>query len=305
MSDEPAAPYSTRAWESAGRHVTVYGRQVFVVERGPEAGVPLCILHGYPGSVADFDRAFPALSRERRVIAHDHLGFGLSDKPADYSYSLVDQADIAIGLWMKLGITELHLVAHDYGTSVATEILARHVRGQLPLQLRSVTLSNGSVHIELAKPLLAQRVLKHATLGPLLARLSSRGYFRRNIAATLANPVPPAEVDRMWELLIHDQGRAVLPLISRYLDERVRLWHRWIGALPSVDIPALILWGRKDPIALPIIAETLSREIPGARLVWLDDVAHWPMMEAPERWSGEILDFLQGIESVDEAPPKI
>jgi len=283
-------------WRASGRFLEVYGRRVFVVEAGAGAGAPVAILHGYPGSSADFSHVLPLLASQRRVLVHDHLGFGLSEKPADWSYSLVDQAEIALGVWRALGLDELHLVAHDYGTSVATELLTRHVRGLCPVRLRSVTLSNGSVHIELARPLLAQRLLKRPLVGPLLARLSSEGYFRRNIASTVARPLPEDEVGRMWALLVHDEGRARLPAISRYLDERVRLWHRWIGALPALDLPALILWGRLDPIARPIIAETLASEIPGAELRWLDDIAHWPMLEAPDLWSGALLAFLDRVE---------
>lgn len=283
------------AWRARGRAIDVFGRAVFVVDEGQGEGAPIAILHGYPGSGADFLRVLPALTQRRRVIVHDQLGFGLSAKPADYSYSLVDQAEMALGLWRALGVTELHLVAHDYGTSVATELLTRHTRGLCPVKLRSVTLSNGSVHIELARPLLAQRLLRHRLWGPILARLSSEGYFRRNIASTVATPLSPEEVGRMWALLIHDGGRSRLPEISQYLHERTHLWHRWIGALPAVDLPAHILWGRLDPIALAVIAETLHREIPGSTLTWLDDVAHWPMLEAPAAWSEALHGFLDGI----------
>lgn len=284
-------------WRARGRTVEVFGHAVFVVEAGAGGGVPLVVLHGYPGSAVDFERVLPLLSADRRVVVHDHLGFGLSAKPADWSYSLVDQADIALGLWRQLGLTEVHLLAHDYGTSIATELLTRQVRGLLPIKLRSVTLSNGSVHIELARPLLAQRLLRHPTFGPILARLSSEGYFRRNIAATVAKPLPGEEVARMWALLIHDGGRERLPAISRYLDERVHLWHRWITPLAELRLPAHLLWGRLDPIARPVIAETLSREIAGSELTWLEDIAHWPMLEAPERWSAEVSRFLRAVEA--------
>ncbi len=278
-------------WRARGRSLPVFGHPVFYVDQGSGSGAPVCVLHGYPGSAADFERALPTLAHSRRVIVHDHLGFGLSAKPPDWSYSLVDQADLALGLWRALGVEELHLVAHDYGTSIATELLTRHLRGMLPIRLRSVTLSNGSVHIELARPLLAQRLLRHPTWGPLLARLSSEGYFRRNIAATVSRPLSDDELGRMWELLIRDGGRDRLPALSQYLHERVHLWHRWITPLAELRLPTLLLWGRLDPIARPVIAETLAREIQGAKLTWMEDIAHWPMLEAPERWSEQVVQF--------------
>ena len=71
----------------------------------------------------------------------------------------------------------------------------------------------------------------------------------------------------------------------------VRFRERWVGALEHLDIPAHILWGRRDPIAVPAIAEALAGEIPNARLTWLDEEGHFPMLEAPDKWAAAILDF--------------
>ena len=84
----------------------------------------LVILHGYPTSSFDYYKVLPELSKRYRVILHDHVGLGFSDKPIDYSYSLKDQATIALQLWKQLELKKVTLLAHDYGTSVATEILA-------------------------------------------------------------------------------------------------------------------------------------------------------------------------------------
>ena len=62
-------------------------------------GPPLLILHGYPSSSHDYLAALPRLTQNYRVVLHDHLGFGLSQKPSDYSYSLLEQAEVALALW--------------------------------------------------------------------------------------------------------------------------------------------------------------------------------------------------------------
>src|SRR6185436_11057826 len=94
----------------------IFGHEVFTVATDAVAGegLPLLVLHGFPSSSRDFLPALPALAARRRVVVHDHLGFGLSDKPAAYSYSLLEQAEVAIALWRELGITKGHLLAHDY-----------------------------------------------------------------------------------------------------------------------------------------------------------------------------------------------
>ncbi len=192
-----------------------------------------------------------------------------------------------------------HLVAHDYGTSVATELLARRERVGLPIALRSLVLSNGSVHLDLARPRAIQKLLKHPDLGPLIARLSSAAIFKHNMRAILANPatLSDKDLDTMWTLLTRDGGRQALPVITRYLDERVRFAHRWIGALTRWERPALVLWGTVDPVARMAVADALADEIPGARLHRLDGVGHYPMLEAPDRWAQAVLDFLAEVDA--------
>ena len=82
-------------WEKAGQYVEVAGHRVFVMDTGAnEPRETIVILHGYPTSSYDYKDVLPRLSPEYRVIIHDHLGFGLSQKPDDYSYSLFEQAFI-------------------------------------------------------------------------------------------------------------------------------------------------------------------------------------------------------------------
>jgi pimeloyl-ACP methyl ester carboxylesterase len=285
------------AWRERGRFVRIFDREIFVLVDGPEDAEPILVLHGFPTSSLDFRLALPQLSARHRVVMHDHLGFGLSEKPTDYSYSLFEQAEVAIELWRSLGIKRGHLIAHDYGTSVATEILARRARKMCPIDFASVTLSNGSIFLELAHLQPSQRLLRHPRLGPIFASLSSRFVFRVQLARILGSPdaVTREELDLMWDSIRHRGGRHVLHAISCYLDERVRFRARWIGALASLDVPTHALWGRLDPIAVPAIAEAVVATVPGARLSWLDELGHYPMLEGPERWTGAALEFIDSL----------
>jgi pimeloyl-ACP methyl ester carboxylesterase len=275
----------------------VYGRDVFVLVEGPADTEPILLLHGFPSSSFDFHLALPVLSAGRRVVVHDHLGFGFSDKPRDYSYSLIEQAEVAIEVWRSLGITRGHVIAHDYGTSVATEILARRARGLSPVDFASLTLSNGSVHIDLANLTPSQQILRRPVLGRIFATLSNPLVFRAQIRRILgdARAVPDEELDLMWAGVARAEGRQRLPQLASYMDERKRFEHRWIGALTSLDVPAHVLWGRRDPVAVPEIATVLAREIPGARLTWLDELGHYPMLEAPARWADEARAFVDSV----------
>jgi pimeloyl-ACP methyl ester carboxylesterase len=280
-------------WKAKGTCHTIHGRSLFVVDTGGQKP-PLVLLHGYPTSCHDFHRVLPALAEHYRVITHDHLGFGLSGKPLDYSYSLHEQADFALKVWQHLGVKSAHLVAHDYGTSVATEILARWNLGFRPVALDSLTLCNGSVHIELAKLRFIQKLLRNRVLGPLVARLSSKRVFARNMAGLWHDPalLLSAEVDTMWDLLTRDGGKLLLPRLTQYLRDRVLFWHRWVGALRQSPLPTHFLWGADDPITGRDVAQVHHAETPNSKLVVLERAGHYPMLEVPDRWSGELLALL-------------
>jgi len=284
-------------WRERGGIQRIFGRDVFVVTAGQEAAEPLLILHGFPSSSLDFRLTLPLFAQRYRVIVHDHLGFGFSDKPADYSYSLVEQAEVALALWRSLGVTRGHVLSHDYGTSVATELVARRERGGLGIELASLTLANGSVHIDLAHLTPSQKLLRNPVLAPIFARLANRKIFKAQLRRILGDPasLSEAELDAMWEGLIRADGRARLPAISGYMNERVRFRDRWIGALTRLDLPTHVLWANRDPIAVPAIAEALAGEIPGARLAWLDGLGHYPMLEDAERWALAARAFLDEV----------
>ncbi|MFV8755781.1 alpha/beta fold hydrolase [Nannocystaceae bacterium ST9] len=291
-------PTSLSAWAERGRWITIAGRELFVVDVGPaQPERTLVLLHGFPTSSHDFHRVIDRLAERCRVVVHDHLGFGLSDKPSNYGYSLFEQAEQALLVWRALGIEHAHLLAHDYGTSVATELLARIQLGLAGgFTIDSLVLCNGSVHIELADLTLSQRLLEApAPIADVFARLSSRRFFDQRIQGLLGpdSELPEPELRAMWEGIERREGRSLLPTLSHYLGERRRFWHRWIGALVECRVPTLVLWGRKDPIAVPAIADQLAGEIPGAQLHWLERLGHFPMLEDPQGWADPVVAWLK------------
>jgi pimeloyl-ACP methyl ester carboxylesterase len=290
-----------REWRDRGRTMQALGMNVFVIHENRSApATPLVLLHGFPTSSFDFHTVLDELARGRPVITLDYPGAGLSDKPDGYSYSLVEQADVVEVVCAELGIQRAHLFAHDVGTSVATELLARRQAGLLGFGVSSVTLMNGSVHVEMAHLTPAQKLLRRPTLGPLFARLSRFYTFRLQMRRIFGRPdaVSDEELRDAWALLTRDDGHLRLPRMIGYVDERRRYRRRWLGALETLDLPCLILWGTRDPVAVIDIAEKLHRETPGARFVRLEGLGHYPQLEAPSRVAAEVTAF---VASVDDA----
>ncbi len=288
-------PDDVRAWEARGGYSKLAGIEVFHIDTGPvDAEDVAVVLHGFPTSSHDFHRALHHMGN-RRILLLDLPGFGLSDKPGRYSYSLLEQADLVEILLRERGVRSAHVVAHDMGTSVACELVARRERGLLGFDVRSLVLMNGSVHIELAHLTPSQRLLR-TPAADLFARVGSYRIFRLQMSRIVGRPLPDADYRAMWAQLVHRGGRLRLPKSISYLDERRRFWDRWIGALTRLDVPVRVLWGPLDTVAVSAIAERLAEEIPTARLEWLDGLGHYPQLEDPERTGRAIARFLDGAE---------
>ena len=284
-------------WRNKGEFVTVFGRTLFVIDTRVNSEVTelkketLVLLHGYPTSSYDYYKVLPQLNKKYRVIVHDHLGYGFSDKPLDYSYSLIEQADVALQLWKQLGLEEVTLLAHDYGTSVCTEILARNNKQQIDLQINNLILCNGSVHIELSQLRTIQKLLKNKYTGKWVAKLTSYYIFSKNLRNVYFDKTQATEKEMVaiWKQLENNNGRAVIHLLSSYMVERYTFWHRWIGALKETTIPTKIIWAKNDPVAVSAIAELLATEIPNNKLDWIENCGHFPMLESPEKWTALVL----------------
>jgi pimeloyl-ACP methyl ester carboxylesterase len=289
---------SVEAWSRRGRLLPTRDGEVWTLDvPGKDPAVaPVLALHGFPSSAFDFAAAIDRIAPKRRVVTLDFPGFGLSCKPRDHGYSLFEQADVVLEVARAVGLERAHLWAHDMGTSVATELLARRERGLCPLALESVTLMNGSVHVELAHLTLGQKLLR-SPLSRVFARLNSRRTFEAQLRRTFGREPDEGTLHAMWDLVSRDDGLARMPATIGYVEERKRFRRRWIGALERCDLPLLVAWGRRDPVAVMAIAEKLARGTAGARLETWDDLGHWPQVEDPARVVATVSAFWDGLGS--------
>lgn len=291
-----------QAWRDRGASEQVLGHRIHVFRRDGEDPV-LLLLHGFPTSSFDWVPLLE-LESERAVLAYDCLGFGLSEKPADHDYTLIEQADIAEQLVVRHAAGRpVFLVGHDMGTSVATELMARDLAGDLRMDLAGVLLFNGSMIQGAASPTVAQRLLR-GRLGPVMARLTSERFFRRQFASIFSqgHPLGDEEAADQWSLIEHGGGRTLGHRLISYMDERERHAERWHGALRDWRPPAgtgggppppagtgagdlHLAWGMRDPVATLRVLDGVLALRPGAPLVRLDDLGHYPQIEDPARFA--------------------
>jgi pimeloyl-ACP methyl ester carboxylesterase len=268
-------------WRSAGAVERFRDRDIHVFER-PGDGPPLLLLHGFPSSSFDW-RPLLAAAGGREALAFDFLGFGLSDKPRDHVYSLFWQADLTEELVRRrIGDRPVFIVAHDMGTSVATELLARAIDGRLGFEIEGVLLFNGSIVLDRATLTPAQRLLR-SPLGGLAGRLSGERVFRHQFGGVFSatHPLTDAEAADQWSLICHNGGRTLGHRLIHYLSERQRYTERWHGAIRDWDGPLSFAWGLQDPVATTAVLEALVELRPSAPVDRLPELGHYPQLEDP------------------------
>jgi len=296
------APLGAEGWEALGTVRRLCGEAVFTVDApalGPEIHPPLLVLHGFPTSSYDYAAVLEGLRAGRRVLLLDMLGYGLSAKP-DRAYTLALQADLAAAFAEELGVGELDLLTHDMGDTVGGELLARRAEGAWPVDVRRRVVTNGSIYIGQARLTEGQLLLlslpdellpEDAPLDAASLTRSLRDTFSPATPAVPdgwnEDPVPPAAA-----LIVRGGGQRVLPRLIRYIEERRANERRFTGAIEADPSPLHVVWGMDDPIAVPSMVDTLLAARPDASCRRLDDVGHYPMVEAPMRFLDAVLPGL-------------
>jgi pimeloyl-ACP methyl ester carboxylesterase len=266
-------------WRVLGQHIRIDDHDIFAVDYGNPDGTPVLVLHGFPTASYDYARLVPLLADQYRLILFDFLGYGFSDKPYPYTYSLFEQADIAQGVAEHFGMARGYLLSHDMGDSVALEMLRQ---GQLVVD--KYVMLNGSVLLKHYRPVLAQRLLLNPLLGPLVTRfgLIGRDSFGKQFASLFDSPPPPEEIDAFWSLIEHNDGARVYHELIKYIHEREEHEDEWLDALAEHSAPLTVIWGMRDPVSVPAIAEAVIERRPDGQLIRLPAVGHYPQWEAPK-----------------------
>jgi pimeloyl-ACP methyl ester carboxylesterase len=286
---------SVEAWRAAGAFHRIGGHDVYVRDEpaaAPDpARPPVLVLHGFPTNSYDFAHVLPALAATRRVVLPDFVGFGLSAKP-DHRYGIRAAADTIEGVAAALGLTEVDLLSHDMGDSVAGELLARDLEGQLGFSVRRRVLTNGSIYLELAQLTAGQQLL--LSLPDEALQISDEQRYTESLAATCAPEHRPTDADlaAQWQLLTHDGGDRLLPRTIRYIEDRRAEERRYTGAIEAHPSPLGVVWGELDPIAVHAMTDRLLQARPDATRTTLTGVGHYPMVETPDRFAAAVLAHL-------------
>jgi pimeloyl-ACP methyl ester carboxylesterase len=256
------------------------GHRIAYRRRG--AGPTVLLLHGFPTWSYDYAEMASDLAADHDVITMDFLGYGASDKPSSYTYSVAESADTVEDLVAHLGLTSVRLVVHDYGGIVGQELVDRANRGRLPFAVDDVTMLNCGIVYSAYRPTRMQKLLILPVVGKVIAGRVSAARVRSALDAIRGTPLSDNEFDDLWLGMSRDNGHKLSHLLIKYNAERAIHHQRWESALAHWARPLHLVWGLADPVSGSHVLEQAVKVLPRATVTELPGVGHYPSSEVPQ-----------------------
>jgi pimeloyl-ACP methyl ester carboxylesterase len=255
------------------RQAEVAGTRVAWREAPARAGAaPVLYLHGVPTSGSDW---VPFLERTGGY-APDLPGFGSSDKPPHFDYSIAGYTRFLNAYVDQLGLDRFSLVMHDWGAVGLALAQAMPDRVERVVAIAVVPFLPGYRWHRVA------RIWRTPLLGELFMGYSWRGGVKRASREWVAapGPAPDEMIDEVWRHWDQGTQRAILKL---YRSAPPATLAAAGEGLPRIEAPALVVWGEDDPYLPPEFARMLGERLGGpAEVEVLEGARHWPWLDRPE-----------------------
>jgi haloalkane dehalogenase len=280
--DRQAYPFRSRSLELPD------GR-IHYIDEG--AGEPILFVHGTPTWSFEFRHLVLGLRGRFRCIAPDHLGFGLSERPAAAAYTPEAHAERLRAFVDRLGLARFSLVVHDFGGPIALPLALDD-----PGRVSRLVVLNSWMWSFADDPEMTKRArLVSGRLGRFLYRrlnaslrliapsaYGDRRKLTRAIQAQYLAPFPDA-----------DGRERVLWALARALGDSAGFYEAlWQRRARLAATPSLIVWGRKDSAFRPAQLERWKSALPQASIVELPEAGHWPHEEEPAAVLAALEGFL-------------
>ena len=256
-------------------------------------GAPLLLVHGNPTWSFHWRNLIAELRGEYRVVAPDHVGCGLSDKPGDYSYRLEQHIENLARLVTALDLRDVTLVAQDWGGAIGLGAVLR-----MPERFSGLVLSNTAAFRSRRMPWRI-RVCRTPGLGPLLVR-GLNGFSRAALRMAVARPERLTAAVRAGYLAPYDSWANRIAIERFVADIPLRSTHPSYAALLAIEeglpslakLPTLLIWGMRDWCFTPHFLARIQGFFPAAETHELSDAGHWVLEDAPERFIPLVRQFL-------------
>lgn len=266
--------------------IWVKGYAIHYSDEGPRDAPSVVLIHGFAASTFTWRNLKRALLEAGyRVIATDQLGSGASARPAEPIYTTQTQAELILGVLDALGVQQAHFVGHSSGGRVSMQIAIlapERVRSLVAISPEAWATMRPAIAKWVSIPFLGY-VLAFYSTSPALVRaglqfVSKSNHWIKNEAVKgYAAPlrVRGSALAQVWQARSPKDGIKPVP-----------------DNLSSITQPALVVWGRDDPVFPAADGDKLARTLPNAKLHMLEHVGHIAHEERAEETNHDILKFL-------------
>lgn len=284
---------STAAWVNRSEYpfqshyMEVDGGRMHYVDEGQ--GPPIVMVHGTPTWSFLYRHLIKDLAPQHRVIALDHVGYGLSDKPQGWSYRPEDHARNLATLIERLGLSDITLIVHDFGGPIGVSCAIDH-----PEKIRALVLFNTWMWSLAGTP--AEKMSKFMG-GPIGRFLYKRLNFSPRVLVKVAfgdKQKLTREIHRHYIQAFPSPAERQAPwtLAKELIGSTAWYESLWQKRERITDKPALLLWGMKDPAFGPDAQARWKEALRNAQVVEFPQAGHFVQEEAPQEASREIRTFL-------------
>jgi pimeloyl-ACP methyl ester carboxylesterase len=267
--------------------VSVDGARIHFQEFGSDVDPPIVLIHGYTASTYVWRTVAPMLADAGlHVIAIDLVGFGFSDKPRWFDYSIDAQARMVSRFMDRIGIGRAVVVGSSYGGAVAATLALDY-----PERVEKVVLVNAVANDRVKNhPIL--RICSVPGVGEAIAPFlaDTKAFHRHRMRKTLS----PANHDLITQDRVESVARPIAAADAHHsLLATSRNWHadRITYDAHLINQPTLIIWGEDDKVIPITDAYTLHDRILHSRLVILKHCGHVPMEEKSDIFTDLVTEF--------------
>ena len=258
-------------------------------------GEPAVFVHGLGSNKFIWKRVCDGLRDVSSFYAIDLPGCGESPAPKHFRYTLEHFADVLTDFIVMKDLKKLTLVGTSFGGAVILIALLRN-KDELASRVRSLCIID---------------VVAYTQDFPFFGPLAFNFPFFVKMVSSPLGPFPANALSRQY-VRYFGRRKTREALIKTASLIKVNRLARYVPRLKMIDVPALVIWGRKDGVVPLRLGKRLARDLPNARLVVIDHCGHAPHEECPAEVIAALKEFTQKIgdhvsssDSLDDARTNI
>jgi haloalkane dehalogenase len=270
------------------REFPIDGHRMHYIDEGK--GETLLFVHGTPSWSFDFRHVIKALRPRYRCIALDHIGFGLSDKPSEYTYGTQRHSENLERLVLALDLRDITLVVHDFGGPIGLNMAIRH-----PDRIRRLVILNSWLWSNADDPdfMRMRKTLRNPMLPFLYRHLNLSPRFI--LPASFGEKKLPRRLRRQYTSPFGSaaEREGALAFVRSLLEDQDWFEDLWRKRAAITAKPTLLIWGMKDPVIKAHHLGKFMSGFPDAHVHRLDTCGHFPQEEEAGQVIAAMARFLE------------